>query len=860
MNIFNKIALHGIKRNRVRTVVTIIGVILSVSMITAVTTLISSLQQSLVESTIADSGSWQVKFIDTDADFIGAASAGGDADVAAIENVGYARLEDGQNAGKPYLFVTGWNDAAFDMLPANLISGRLPKNENELMVPEHLWSNGGVKYEVGDKLTLELGSRVFEGNKLGQETSFVEVYKEKAEDGDANEVDKTEDFESEFERTYTVVGICKRLGFEETFSPGYTAVTVASPPDAGSRFEVFAALKSPGEVYDYAARVGGAYGYAFNSELLRYYGVSKNDNFNAVLYSLGGILIALIMVGSILLIYNSFAISVSERARQFGILSSVGATRKQLRRSVLFEGLCVGIVGIPLGIIAGIGGIGITLRFIDDLFASVININGSLSLHLSLPAIIIAAAVGALTILISAYIPARRAVRKSAIDIIRQSEDIKVAPKTVRTPKFVGRLFGLEGALALKNFRRNRRRYRSTVVSLFVSVVLFISASAFGMYLSQGTELTVGEEGYDISYMTYQTNLRMQDAELLALYDRMKNVRGITQSEYSDSASVVAAVDADKLTERYIDYVMGGEVPSSKIVDEHLHVCFIDDESYARYLEALGFSHNDYRLASGKLPAVARITGYDSSQQRTVDIDILNVRDLTLDLTPDLKTNAIIVDDLPQGFSQEDISALTIFAPYSEKPLLNAPNDECSGMRLTFSSDDPMTSASEMQTIIQEAGSPPGYSLYNAAASREQQRGLLMIINIFTYGFVILISLITIANVFNTVSTSIGLRRREFAMLRSVGMDNRGFNKMMNFECIFYGLKALIYGLPASAIITYVIYKAVLRGVDVSFQLPWAAVLISIFSVFLVVFVTMIYAVSKIKKANVIDALRDEAV
>ena len=144
------------------------------------------------------------------------------------------------------------------------------------------------------------------------------------------------------------------------------------------------------------------------------------------------------------------------------------------------------------------------------------------------------------------------------------------------------------------------------------------------------------------------------------------------------------------------------------------------------------------------------------------------------------------------------------------------------------------------------------------AIGKEVNESLLIIIQVFAYGFVILISLISVANVFNTISTNISLRRREFAMLKSVGMTQKGFNKMMNLECLLYGAKALAFGLPVSFGVTYLIYLAITQGYSTEFYLPLKAIAIAIISVFLVVFVTMMYAMRKIKKDNPIDALKNE--
>jgi putative ABC transport system permease protein len=179
---------------------------------------------------------------------------------------------------------------------------------------------------------------------------------------------------------------------------------------------------------------------------------------------------------------------------------------------------------------------------------------------------------------------------------------------------------------------------------------------------------------------------------------------------------------------------------------------------------------------------------------------------------------------------------------------------------MTFQSKNPSQSVTEMKTMIQSAGMTASYIILNTSEMLEESRNYIFIANVFAYTFIIMISLIAVANVFNTISTNIKLRRRELAMLRSVGMSDRDFNKMMRFECAFYGMRALLFGLPIAAVSSWLIYKGMfVGGADgISFVLPWASIGISVFSVLLVIFVTMMYAVGKIKKENIIDALRDD--
>ena len=238
-------------------------------------------------------------------------------------------------------------------------------------------------------------------------------------------------------------------------------------------------------------------------------------------------MIILIMLGSVVfLIYNSFTISLNDRTRQFGILMSVGATEKQLRKSVLFEGLCIGAVGIPIGIIIGIPSIKLVLSIAAKYFGNVLYSNVPLNLSISvLTALIAAAMISLVTILISAYIPARKAAGIPVMECIRQTNDVKVEPKAVKTSKISERLFGLEGILALKNFKRNKKRYKSIVLSLTLSVVLFVAASSFGMYLKNAAESTVVGTDYDLCFYSQD----IDEEEMFRLYDEFKASRSLRQ-------------------------------------------------------------------------------------------------------------------------------------------------------------------------------------------------------------------------------------------------------------------------------------------------------------------------------------------
>ncbi len=857
MNIFNKVAMQGLKKNRTRTIVTIIGVILSAAMITAVTTFGVSLMNYMAEVAASKYGDWQVAYLDADSSFKKEISSDKKVEKAvSFENIGYARSEGGENPNKPYFFIAGFSQKTFDALPVTLLSGRLPENDREILLSGKATTEGGASYALGDTISLAVGSRLEGDKKLSQSDPYKAG---------------TEIFAPQEEKEYTVVGICRTPVFEEDSSPGYTLITRNEESMQGAEFSVFVSLWNPRQIHSFAKSAGDGHAYILNHNVLRIMGLSDDPSdrvFNALLYSAGVIVIAIIMVGSIFLIYNSFSISLNERMRQIGILSSVGATSKQLRNSVLFEGLCIGVVGIPAGVCLGLASIGLIISGITKKLSSIFYTGVSLTMDISALAIIGAAAISMITILVSAYIPARKAAKTPVMDCIRQTNEIKVEAKAVRISRTTRRICGLEGTLALKNFKRNKKRYRSIVLSLALSIVLFVSTSALVTSMNHETKQAKVVTSYDIGFGTQA----MDDADMLNLYDKLKLAEGVTESSYQDVVEYMCTVSPGELTEDY--WKAAGGHSSDETVKLPMDIQFLDDNAYLKIVKDLGLPTEEYAGESGKIIAVGKVN--DEKAEGVKDLKDMFISP-SMDLAVMPKANAeageaqnqnisvTFVETVPPdsppiaGAAEQRPYSFQVMAPWSMKAYLY-PADNPADLKvkgLTFQSENPPKSEKEMKTIIQEASLTSAYTFMNTSDALEEGRNYIFVANVFSYTFIIMISLIAIANVFNTISTNIKLRRRELAMLRSVGMSDRDFNKMMRFECAFYGVRSLLFGLPVAIISSWLICKTMMVDSH-RFVLPWASIGISIISVFLVIFITMLYAVSKIRKENIIDALRDD--
>lgn len=843
MNIFHKVALQGLKKNRTRTMVTIVGVALSAALITAVSTFAVSLQSYMVKGAIEKYGGWHAAFWDVSNAFVQEQAAAKEVEKSAVvKNIGYAKLDGCETLEKPYLFLAGYSQEAFDMLPTALYSGRLPENSGEAVITEKLALEGGVKWEVGDTIDLTVGKRMKDGSELGQNQTY----------------DKNETFVPKTKKSYKIVGTCKSPVFAGSDTPGYALLTKGDEKDRAGDFMEFVTLKDPRQLQDYLSEAGEEKEYILNDDVLRFLGLSENNLFNGLLYAIGGIVIAIIMVGSIFLIYNSFHISLNQRTHQFGILMSVGATEKQLRNSVLFEGICVGAVGIPIGILIGIPSIKAVLALVEKNFNNIMYDNVPLTLEVSLPAIAAAAGISLITILISAYIPAKKAAKTPVMDCIRQTGEIKLEAKTVKTSQLTSRLCGLEGMLATKSFKRNKRRYRSIVLSLTLSVILFVSANAFSGSLDQMSKQSVVEADGDI--LLYSQELG--EEKMLRFYDSLKNAQAVTDSTYQTLATGTCKVAVKELTQAFREECLkdAETEENAETIELVMDIQFIEDDIYEKFVKEQGLPIEEYTGKNAKTIVVGKFPG---------NKDIFNSRsmDFTIETESGKQTktlqNATLLDTYPldpppANGSQVKNYVLIVQVPYGMKAqydALNAPEQQ----ELIFWSKDSVRSTADIREMLKGTGVTEAYTLYNVSEMLETNKNLTFIIDLFTLVFVVMISLIAVANVFNTISTNIKLRRRELAMLRSVGMSDRAFNKMMRFECVLYGARTMLWGLPLSVLLSWLIHKGVVAGGgQIQFQLPWGSMGISLLGVFLVIFITMLYTTRKIKQENIIDALRDD--
>lgn len=848
MSVLNRLTIKNLRLNKKRTIVTIIGIILSTALMVGIGLLFSSFQDLMIRDTIGYSGKYEAKYNDVDLDKLND-----------IKNknftyfyekpIGFSKIES-SNEYKPYMYITSVNKEYFNEL--KLVDGSFPKNENEVVISNHVITNGGLNYKVGDIVTFTYGSRNIDGDITLANSELV--------DG--------EDLTNEGTYTYKIVGIVDRSNFESYSASGYTAFTVDVNSDKGN-VNLYVMFNKNKKIIKQSEELAKELNYNgdinYNSTLLALYGESTYGN---VMSSMGGmmiIMLSLVSIGCIIVIYNSFAISVMERKKEFGLLSSIGATKRQLSHTVFFEAVVVGVIGIILGILGAYIGIGCVILIINNLISDMLEYKLHLvtnPLFIIIPVIFMIIVIG-----VSAFIPSRRASRVSPIEAIRQNDDIKINKKKIRTSKLALKLFGIEGEIALKNIKRNKKKYRVTIVSLFISIVLFISFSSYMNYTLNTASSVMGEVPYDyqISYFGDDPN---NDKEALDKINEI--VKNSDVKEYvSYSVSNLSIIGNYTYSDEYLDFYKSaygddGIKALNNLKYQYISIYILDDNSYNKYKKLIGLDKDSVILLN-KFKGVS----YGNNKRVNYNIPVINNGNINIkicnfdDNDEDVDTTKYCNKNIDNIFVTnksfdliEEFSYMDDFKLIVNKKLYDSISDSSTHYtQFNIISDN----TNNIDKLTKDLDKYSNVNYTNIKEAMKQANNLILVVKILMYGFISLVTLIGVTSVFNTISTSMALRKREFAVLRSIGLTNRGFNKILFFESLFFGMKSLIFAIPVSIGITVLIHYALADMVIIStIIIPWKYIIISIVSVFVIVLLTMMYSTSKIKKHNIIEQIREE--
>lgn len=863
MKILNRITVQNLKMNKKRTIVTIIGIALSVALICAVTSFAVSFQKAMIDREIKTSGNWHISINDISEENLKYIENNVKVkQIAYNQEIGYIQLENSENENKPYGYIEALDETSLNNMGLMLTEGRLPENENEILIPEHLEANGHVDYNIGDKITFDVGNRMIEGEKLNQNNPYftdedIPFQLENNMITEENVLTQKETFTPIETKEYTVVGIIERPNFEPYSAPGYTMITKLDKLEEGKSIGMTILLENPSDAYNFVQYLEDDLQISnvdTNSSLLEYLGVFGSNGTITFVIGIITVVIVIILLTSAFVISNSFNISLTEKTRELGMIASVGATSKQIRKSIFFEGAILGLISIPLGIIIGVGAIGIVLFIVNNIINSGVEPlidNFNLTLVISWPAILIAILISIIMIAISLIRPSIRAGRISPIDAIREKSDIKITNRQLKKQKKNGnkikeykitkKLFGIEGVIARKNFNRSKKKYRTTIFSIFLSIVLFISMTSVMDSLFSVSSLRVQETGYNLRVYSGTDN----NNEAEEYFSKIEKLDGI--KEYAIISTAQIGINQDIIN------------PDSSFYSDIMYLYALNDECYNNYIKELGLQYDDIKDKAILYDTrVMRVQ--EDNKIRRFDCNLLNVNEGdyidygTLDENHDLHVDGKI----QIGVRTTKLPMDSIFAD-NTAPVLIVSNEFMKKFDYTvdimyIDAEDPY----ELQNEIANIDYDNNGNIYNFEEQARADNNMSLIISIFLYGFIAVISVIGITNIFNTVTTNMALRNREFAILKSIGMTNKEFKRMINYESFIYGIKALIFGLPVGVLLSYVIYNITGTVYETEYHLPISAIIISIIFVFVIIFITMQYSARKTKNQNIIETIRKE--
>ena len=853
MNILKKLTLKSLKLNKKRTIVTIIGIMLSTALICAVAGMITSVQKTLINYAKSHSGNYHVCFKNIPNDELKYIKENKNVqDYFLSKNVGYGKLEKVENEYKPYIFVMEYDKKGLEQGGVTLLEGRMPENSNEIVIPEHLIKSGRINYTIGEKITLNLGKRqTKDGLELTQEDALLTDESEKTESSSTSK-SETEDLEEIVdtkEHTYTIVGIIERSNYKgiEGFSaPGYTAISYMDNENDINTANIsvlYSNLKDfQKKTEDIKSviekNIVSSVTVSYNSSLIDYEG-GVSDTTMASLYSVGAVVIVIIILSSVFVIRNSFSISVSEKTKQYGMLSSIGATRKQIKKSVLYEGFYIGIIGIPLGILCGMLAVVILLQVVNVLLGD--SLNEKCVFSIPILAIIASIVISAITIYLSCILPARRASKISPIEAIRGNDDIKIKAKKVKTSKITKKLFGIGGVIASKNLKRNKKKYRTTVISLVVSISIFISLSSFLDYGGKIVNVYYKDLGYDIS--VYDGTVENYN-EII----KLDNVE-----EYSYSYMTEGSVDINKYGSEF-----GKRIAKDSEETNSITIVLINNDYFKKFIEHLGIQSTNYKDI-----AILEDDAYEYIDEKTVFENYYSLKtgdSIDITLTNGEKRTVKIskkTDERPMGYKNVYSNGGYLFV--SEDFIQDKSDEKSFHMgSLVIKSQNPDELENEINNLKKTNNLYSKLYINNISKYVEENKKIILLISIFLYGFIAVITLIGVTNIFNTITTNMILRSKEFANLKSVGMTTKEFNRMIRLESILYGLKSLLIGIPLGLIGSYCIYNGIAKGLDFGYILPLKSIIIAIIFVFIIVGLTMKYSLNKINKQNIIETIRED--
>ena len=695
------------------------------------------------------------------------------------------------------------------------ISEKEKLNDERVLKYFYIFQIKDSLYSISDNFDLDLklkGKMPTNNNEII--ISSNKAYLDNLSIGSSLEIDNKE---------YEVVGIYNSLALQNL---NLDNIVITKENELDSEAIYFIYLKSYKDIYnnirDIANRLSNS-SYSINNSLLYYYaGVDPNGDYssnNDAVYFLLALFLCLVLAFIIFfIIYNAFSISVNEKKKKYTMYKSIGATPKQILYSVFLESIIVLIIAIPFGFILSLGFISLILFIINSMLEGIATNIYTVSIYPIF--VLVSLAFVLVSTLLATLSVARMAGSINIIEEVRQPKKFKYKKEN----RLVKKLFGISGQISANSVKRDRAKYRITTISVVIGIVLFLTATSL---------LSIALYSYEDSYAV-SNNVYLSYAE---------NDLNNTSTEYI--FDYISNLDSVK---EYVFYKSG--YYNYQTVDNeigNISVIYVDSKNYEKLKEKYQFDS----------AAIFNILDDDKKA--------FNQENITLTLTPTsnfanqeaFDVTAKVINE--SGFL-EDIYPGVFTTSIFPIMLLEQEKQIDYVTRIYLISDDYLKLDQEMQELVEN--NERIYYLNYPAMYHEQvvSNNCVKLVIYMALGLVVFI---TVVSIIGTISSNLNLRRREFAVLKSLGLTNKQFNKMIFYESLMLSLKSLLFGLLIFILLAVIFIRITmlnettfdsLLGIPLNIFVP--PLLICIFGVIIINYLSFLIATRKIKKDNIVDVIK----
>lgn len=798
MKTMSKLTYRYLRLNKKKAIITIVSIILVTTLLFAISLGASTLRKNNVDDIISYAGSSHYNLENVSFATINYLNSNSD-----IKYIGLSQTIAIKSVGDYNLNVITVSENLKNEFQE--LSGNFPQSANEIIISSKLAQNQNI--DIGSVLA-------------GYEV--VGIF---------------EDFPHYFDDYYeTYYFVYTNAAFNENGETNFY-ITFKSPHNAYIKIDDIAKtlnltkhLTLGGNVYYDSSYI--------NDNLLAANGEFYLLSTKFAIYGIFATILVVVSVFCVLIVRNSFTISLTERKKQFGALRSIGASKKQIFKMVMIEAGMLSIIAIPLGILLSLTLVSGIIFIFNNLMSSQ---NVAYQLYLYPEFIIISLIFIVITIFASAAIPALKASKVSPMEAIRLNNVYKIKKSKENYP-LIKKIFGSHGEIAYKNMKRNRKVFTSSVISLCIAIVLFLSFATLIDYVLVNSEADF-ENKYDIVIYVHEEDI----------IDKIENISAIDEIHYSINEWMQFQYD-DFFTDEYLENNEMEETVTFMLIG-------LDPKSYSDYLNNLGVNdkYNGILVSDNvfkedgnlKLNLVTKDTIYNYETGSYENI--ISPSFMTLD-------NLYLAESYPYS-SLPTITLIVNLDKYEE--IMNASSKENSFIQyeIDINAKDYKAFDNEMNKIIEENPNVEIDYMNHEIINYNYKMEAIAVSFIF-YSILAFIAIISITTVFSSISTNIGIREKEFSVLRSVGLSKAGLNKMLILEGIFLALRVIFWSLLVSIIIIWFIREALkmlsILDKNVIIPYPLSYIIGTIVVVLLLITLVTIYSINKIKKKNIVDSIKNE--